>query len=107
MLLPAGCIAKEDTVTRTPAVAGQFYPANKNELSKMIDGFLSKTRKQNLNGRIIGLISPHAGYVFSGQTAAWAYKQVEDKKFDTVKITQVMNNLLSNAIKFTQEGVID
>ncbi len=71
-------------MTRVPAVAGQFYPSDKKELSKMIDGFLSKTKKQNLNGKTIGLISPHAGYVFSGQTAAWSYKQVESEKFDTV-----------------------
>jgi len=71
-------------MTRVPAVAGQFYPANKNELSKIVDEFLSKTKKQNLNGKIVGLISPHAGYVFSGQTAAWSYKQIEGEKIDTV-----------------------
>lgn len=71
-------------MVREPAVAGQFYPSNKNELSKMVDDFLSKTKKQNLNGKIIGLISPHAGYVFSGQTASWSYKQIEGEKFDTV-----------------------
>lgn len=70
--------------TREPAVAGQFYPADKNELAKMIDGFLSKAKKQNMQGDIIGLISPHAGYVFSGETAAWAFRQIEGKNFDTV-----------------------
>lgn len=84
IVFPAGCIAKEDMMTRTPAVAGQFYPSDKNELSKIVDEFLSKTKKQNLNGKIIGLISPHAGYVFSGQTAAWSYKQVEGEKIETV-----------------------
>ncbi|MBI5573186.1 MAG: AmmeMemoRadiSam system protein B [Elusimicrobia bacterium] len=84
IFFPAGCIAKEDMMTRAPAVAGQFYPSDKKELTKIIDEFLSKTKKQNLNGKIIGLISPHAGYVFSGQTAAWSYKQIEGEKVDTV-----------------------
>lgn len=84
VIFPAGGCAREDKMVREPAVAGQFYPVNKNELSKMVDGFLSNTKKQNLNGKIIGLISPHAGYVFSGQTAAWAYKQIEGEKFNTV-----------------------
>ncbi|MDO8734040.1 MAG: AmmeMemoRadiSam system protein B [Elusimicrobiota bacterium] len=44
----------------------------------------NKTKKQNLNGKIIGLISPHAGYIFSGQTASWSYKQIEGEKIDTV-----------------------
>ncbi|MFH1540510.1 MAG: AmmeMemoRadiSam system protein B [Elusimicrobiota bacterium] len=70
--------------TRVSAVAGQFYPSSKNDLLKMIDGFLLNTKKQNFGGKIIGLISPHAGYVFSGQTAAQSYKQIEGEKIDTV-----------------------
>ncbi|MBN1385133.1 MAG: AmmeMemoRadiSam system protein B [Elusimicrobia bacterium] len=77
---------------REPVVAGQFYPANKNELSEMIDGFLSKTKKLNLQGNIIGLVSPHAGYVFSGQTASWAFKQIEGEKFDTVILVGSSHN---------------
>ncbi|MDD5687442.1 MAG: AmmeMemoRadiSam system protein B [Elusimicrobia bacterium] len=87
---------------REPAVAGQFYPADKNELSKMIDGFLSKTKRQNLNGKIIGLISPHAGYVFSGQTAAYAYKQIEGEKIDTVILIGSSHNFpVKNAALWT------
>ncbi|OGS45125.1 MAG: hypothetical protein A2539_00575 [Elusimicrobia bacterium RIFOXYD2_FULL_34_15] len=69
---------------RKPAVAGQFYPADKSELTKMVDGFLSNAKNKNIESKIIGLISPHAGYVFSGQTASWTYKQIEGKKFDTI-----------------------
>ncbi|MEW6556217.1 MAG: AmmeMemoRadiSam system protein B [Elusimicrobiota bacterium] len=79
-------------MVREPAVAGQFYPANKTELSKMIDNFLAKTKKQNLDGKIVGLISPHAGYVFSGQTAAWSFKQIEGEKIDTVILVGPSHN---------------
>lgn len=79
-------------MTRTPAVAGQFYPSAKKELSEIVAQFLSKAKKQNLNGKIIGLISPHAGYVFSGQTAAWAYKQIEGKQIDTIVLIGSSHN---------------
>ena len=85
LLLPTSSCAKEDNnMIREPAVSGQFYPKDKSELTKMVNGFLASAKNQNIESRIIGLIAPHAGYVFSGQTAAWAYKQIEGKKFDTI-----------------------
>ncbi len=84
--------AGEEKMVREPAVAGQFYPADKNELSAMLDGFFSNTKKQGIKGEIIGLVSPHAGYVFSAQTAAWAYKQIEGKDIDTVILVGSSHN---------------
>ncbi len=66
--------------------AGQFYPQDKNELTKMIDGFLEKADSKPAAGDIFMLISPHAGYGFSGQTAAFAYKLIQDKFYKTVII---------------------
>jgi len=84
--------AGEKKMVREPAVAGQFYPAYKNELSSILDGFLSSTKKQNIQGEIIGLLSPHAGYVFSAQTAAWVYKQIKGKNIDTVILVGSSHN---------------
>ncbi|MFH1287250.1 MAG: AmmeMemoRadiSam system protein B [bacterium] len=71
---------------RKPAVAGQFYPSGKEELIKMIDGFLSKANPSKLDGKLLGLISPHAGYVYSGQVAAYSYKLLQNAKYDIVII---------------------
>jgi len=56
---------------RKPEVAGAFYPAGKKELDKMISEFLkeSKTDEKAVNGIVV----PHAGYVYSGKTAAYSY----------------------------------
>lgn len=91
-----GVYAVEDKMTREPAVAGQFYPADKNQLSEMLDGFFSKTKKQDFGGEIIGIISPHAGYVFSAQTAAWVFKQIEGRKTDTVVLVGSSHKYLIN-----------
>ncbi len=69
---------------RFPAVAGQFYPAEKEELERMIDGFLALAKVPKVEGEICGLILPHAGYVFSGPVAAHGFKAISGKGFETV-----------------------
>ncbi len=71
---------------RKPAVAGYFYPNDQKELRKTIDDFITNAEEQQIDGKILGIISPHAGYVFSGQTAAYSYKNIVGKHYDTVII---------------------
>ncbi len=51
---------------REPVVAGQFYPASKQELKKQVQGFLEDKPDQE---RTILAMCPHAGYMFSGPVA--------------------------------------
>ncbi len=69
---------------RRPAVAGAFYPGSRLLLQRQVDGFLAKARKVELEGELIALIAPHAGYIYSGPVAAYSYKQLERRDFDTV-----------------------
>jgi len=69
---------------RRTAVAGQFYPSSNKELSKDIDVYLSEAEINMISGKLIALICPHAGYVFSAPVAAYAYKQIQGMSFDTV-----------------------
>ena len=71
---------------RKPAVAGAFYPAMKSLCVSQIQGYLDKAPKVEVKGKIGALISPHAGYVYSGATAARAYKVLEGKHFETVVV---------------------
>jgi len=62
---------------RQPAVAGSFYPGNHKELALMLREFFQKTKKTfPAPEKIKALVVPHAGYVYSGQTAAWGYRQL-------------------------------
>lgn len=73
---------QKSEIIREPAVAGQFYPEDKQELKQAINDFLKKIKTQEKTPQI--LIVPHAGYVFSGQITAYAFKQVQNKKFNKV-----------------------
>ncbi|MGB4520366.1 MAG: AmmeMemoRadiSam system protein B, partial [Candidatus Omnitrophota bacterium] len=81
-----GCFAQD---IKEPDVAGAFYPSDPVELSAMIDGFLSAANPEKIDGQIFGLICPHAGYGFSGQTAAFGYKLIQAKPYKTVVIIGV------------------
>lgn len=56
---------------RYPAVSGLFYPSSKNALGKAVEGLLQwgEKNKQEAQGAL-SLACPHAGYVYSGKTAA-------------------------------------
>ncbi len=69
---------------KEPNVAGSFYPDNPSELSQMVDSFLSAANPQDQEGHIFALISPHAGYGFSGGVAAFGYKLIQGKPYKTV-----------------------
>ncbi len=56
-----------------PAVAGQFYPAHPGELARTLDELLSRVDAPALPD-LVGVLSPHAGYSFSGAVAAVAHK---------------------------------
>jgi len=73
-------------MVRLAAVAGQFYPGERKELEKMIDGFLNKAEPPEIKGEIFGLLLPHAGYLYSGQIAAYGFKAIAGKNFDKVII---------------------
>lgn len=72
---------------RPAEFAGSFYPAEPAKLTASIEALLSAAGPPpRLPGRLIGLIAPHAGYVYSGRTAAAAYAQAKGRKVEAVVI---------------------
>ncbi len=70
---------------RRSVVAGQRYPGTRPALERAVDDYVAAAAGQPLvPGHLIGLISPHAGYAYSGATAAHAYRQLEGRCYDTV-----------------------
>lgn len=71
---------------RHQQVAGYFYPAEKDKLQKDITLMLQVAKPEKSFDKIFGIISPHAGYVYSGKTAAYAYNLLKNKNYKTVII---------------------
>jgi len=73
---------------RKPSVAGQFYDADKENLLKTIEECFQDDRGpgsipkiSNKEENLIGVIAPHAGYIFSGSIAAHSFNKIADNGF--------------------------
>lgn len=84
----AGNAAEVDKSEQRPAqFAGSFYPAKKADLRVMIRKLLDEAHsgeERDREGELLGLVVPHAGYVYSGNVAAKAYTMLERANPDTV-----------------------
>ncbi len=79
---------------RRPYVAGAFYPDDRNELLKMLDLYMSQDFPQIKFKKIIGIIVPHAGYIYSGSTAAYAYNILRGiEKHDFIIMAQTITDI--------------
>lgn len=62
---------------REPAVAGQFYPAQPAQLKREVRRYISDASLPAELGTVRAVMTPHAGYVYSGNTAGYAFKSLE------------------------------
>lgn len=65
-------------------LAGSWYPASREELSILLRSCIDKADPEKIDGRILAVISPHAGYQFSAPVAAYGYKSAESRSVKTV-----------------------
>ena len=72
-----------EKIIKECTLAGSFFPAEKEELSTMVDNFLNNAENKNYQN-IRAIIVPHAGLIYSGQTAAHVYKQLENKNINKI-----------------------
>jgi AmmeMemoRadiSam system protein B len=74
-------------------------------LRRTLEGYLADAEKVKLEGELKALISPHAGYAYSGPTAAYAYKQLEDgPAFDTVAVLSPLHQAFLGRFAVTRAG---
>ena len=89
---------------REPAVAGAFYPDKPEVLLRDVAKYLENSKKEKIEGDIVALISPHAGYMYSGQVAAYAYKLVEGRTFDSVVVVAPSHRALFKGASLYDRG---
>jgi len=73
-----------------PVFAGQFYPAKRSELAEKISQLTRQVKTGQVqipaHASLKALILPHAGYIYSGQTAAYASLVLKKNQFDKVVV---------------------
>lgn len=92
---------------RKPAIAGSWYPDDPEMLRKEIRGFLGRVERRSFEGRVIGLIAPHAGYKYSGQVAAYGYKLIEGKSYDAVIVIGPSHRYPFRGVSIYEDGAYE
>lgn len=69
---------------RKPAVAGYFYPADSSKLKDEVGLLLQITAGEKMPEKLFGIVAPHAGYTYSGKTAAYGFNLLDKNKVKTV-----------------------
>lgn len=82
LIMPVDSHGKENI--KTPNVSGQFYDSNPKVLSSVLDRFFAQADVKAYPPDIAVLIAPHAGYVYSGQVAAYSYKAASHNRYKTI-----------------------
>jgi len=69
---------------RQPCVADRFYPSDPSELKKELAALFANAKPKSAEN-VLAIVTPHAGYVFSGQVAASAFNQIDpEKKYEHI-----------------------
>lgn len=85
-------------------LAGSWYPASKAELQNLIQGYLDAANPPKIDGQIFAMISPHAGYRFSGVIAAYGFKALQGKGIKTAIIVGFSHRVLFDGISVYDRG---
>ena len=88
ILVPASgpAAADEPANIRPAAVAGSFYPADPEKLARLVDKLLNAAPVHDVKGDLVALVSPHAGYVYSGHVAAHGYRLLRGRDIKRVVV---------------------
>jgi AmmeMemoRadiSam system protein B len=88
---------------RLPAVAGSWYPGEARALAAAVDRYL-KAVEAGPQGEVVALVAPHAGLVYSGPVAAYAYQLVANHPFDVVVLVGPSHHVGFSGIAIDPRG---
>ncbi|MGM0407792.1 MAG: AmmeMemoRadiSam system protein B, partial [Bacteroidota bacterium] len=96
---------QKNGVDREPVVAGSFYPDKPESLKMMLESLFARSETVKTYDDILAIISPHAGYPYSGKVAASAFNQIDpDKAYDNIFILASSHKIMFNGASIYNTG---
>lgn len=93
---------------RKASHAGSWYSEGKEELDKELGTYLAAAKKELKKGETLkGVIAPHAGFYYSGPTAAWAYINIDPTKYSRVVLLGPSHHAYLDNCALTQSKLYD
>jgi len=96
--------ARDGTPVRHPAVSGMFYPSDLGVLAADVSRMLDEAETVPVPGRLIALVVPHAGIMYSGPVAAYAYKHVPRGSYPRAVLVGVSHRHRISTVSVYPEG---
>jgi AmmeMemoRadiSam system protein B len=76
---------------RPSPIAGRWYPGDSSQLADSVDGYINAAQLPEIDGEVVGIIVPHAGHVYSGPVAGYAFKAIRDMQPELVVVVSPMH----------------
>ena len=76
---------------RPSPIAGRWYPGDSSQLAGSVDGYINAAQLPKIDGEVVGIIVPHAGHVYSGPVAGYAFKAIRDMQPELVVVVSPMH----------------
>jgi AmmeMemoRadiSam system protein B len=92
---------------RRAAKAGSWYPGRADALAAEVDRYLSAVPDAPAVGGIVGLVAPHAGLMYSGPVAAWAYRAVRGGPYDVAVLVGPSHVAWFDGVAVCARGAFD
>ena len=82
---------------RPSPIAGRWYPGDSIQLADSVDGYINAAQLPEVEGQVIGIIVPHAGHVYSGPVAGYAFRAVQGMQPELVVVVSPMHQPYSQS----------
>jgi AmmeMemoRadiSam system protein B len=89
---------------RPSPIAGTWYQGNPQALARAVDQYLDQAELPELPGEVIAVIAPHAGHIYSGPVAGYAFAAVRGRKPDLVAVLSPLHQFHHEPLLTTAHG---
>jgi AmmeMemoRadiSam system protein B len=79
------------TDVRPSPIAGQWYPGDPKQLSADVDRYIHEAKLPQLEGEVVAIVTPHAGHIYSGPVAGYAFAALKGLKPELVAVVSPMH----------------
>jgi len=83
---------------RPSPLVGRWYPAHPKELADSVDSYIQAAQIPEIQGKILALVSPHAGHIYSGPVAGYAFRSISNLNPELVVILSPFHQYHPDAI---------
>jgi hypothetical protein len=95
------------SAVRRPAVAGTWYPGSAAAIADVVDRYLANAAVPEVRGRLVGLVSPHAGMLYSGAVAAHSYVLLKGRSDLTVVLVGPSHRFSFSGVALWAKGAFE